>query len=49
MVEQAFLEIMQPSLEEVIGALVGSGVGEIVVIPVFLVKVVTYATISQCC
>lgn len=35
LVELAFLEIMQPSLEEAIGALVGSGVGEIVVVPVF--------------
>jgi sirohydrochlorin cobaltochelatase len=35
LVELAFLEIMQPSLEEAIGALVGSGAREIIVVPVF--------------
>jgi sirohydrochlorin cobaltochelatase len=35
LVELAFLEIMQPSLEEAIGALVDSGAKEIIVIPVF--------------
>ena len=34
-VELAFLEIMQPSLEEAIGALVGAGAREIIVVPVF--------------
>lgn len=34
-VELAFLELMQPSLEEVITSLVATGVGEVVVVPVF--------------
>ena len=34
-VELAFLEMMQPSLEEAIATLVGSGAKDIVVIPVF--------------
>lgn len=35
LVELAFLEIMQPSLEEAIGALVGAGAREVIVVPVF--------------
>lgn len=34
-VELAFLEMMHPSLEEAIAALVGSGTKDIVVVPVF--------------
>ena len=35
LVELAFLEIMQPSLEEAVATLAGSGATEIVVVPVF--------------
>ena len=35
LVELAFLEMMQPSLEEAVGSLVGQGATEIVVLPVF--------------
>lgn len=35
LVQLAFLEIMQPSLEEAIGALEHSGAREIVIVPVF--------------
>ncbi len=31
----AFLEFMQPSLEEAIAALVGAGAGEVIVVPIF--------------
>ena len=34
-VELAFLELMQPSLEEAIAALAGTGASEVVVVPVF--------------
>jgi sirohydrochlorin cobaltochelatase len=34
-VELAFLELMQPSLEDAIASLVGAGVTELVVVPVF--------------
>jgi sirohydrochlorin cobaltochelatase len=34
-VELAFLELMQPSLEEAISTLVGDGATEVVVVPVF--------------
>jgi len=34
-VELAFLELIQPSLEEAIASLVASGAGEVVVVPVF--------------
>ena len=34
-VELAFLEMMQPSLEEAVAALVAKGVKEIIVVPVF--------------
>jgi sirohydrochlorin cobaltochelatase len=34
-VELAFLELMQPSLEEAISVLTGDGVNEVVVVPVF--------------
>lgn len=34
-VELAFLELMQPSLEDAIAALVGAGATEVVVVPVF--------------
>ena len=34
-VELAFLEMMQPSLEDAVGALVNSGASAIVVVPVF--------------
>lgn len=34
-VELAFLELMQPSLEEAVSALVGDGASEVVVVPVF--------------
>ncbi len=34
-VELAFLELMQPSLEEAIASLVGAGATEVVVVPVF--------------
>lgn len=35
LVELAFLELMQPSLEEAIGSLVTAGTAEVVVVPVF--------------
>jgi sirohydrochlorin cobaltochelatase len=35
LVELAFLELMQPSLEEAIGSLVAAGAAEVVVVPVF--------------
>ena len=35
LVELAFLEMMQPSLEEAVATLAGSGATEIVVVPVF--------------
>jgi sirohydrochlorin cobaltochelatase len=35
LVELAFLEMMQPSLEEAVASLVGQGATEIVVLPVF--------------
>jgi sirohydrochlorin cobaltochelatase len=35
LVELAFLELMQPSLEEAIGSLVTAGAAEVVVVPVF--------------
>ena len=35
LVELAFLEMMQPSLEEAVATLAGSGANEIVVVPVF--------------
>ena len=44
-IELAFLELMQPSLSGVIKKIEAQGIQDIVVIPVFSVKGVIYATI----
>ena len=46
-VELAFLELMQPSLSGAIKKIEAQGIKDIVVIPVFSVKGVIYATTSQ--
>lgn len=45
----AFLEFMQPCLEEAIASHVAAGAAEIVVVPVFLAKEVICVMTSQYC